>query len=326
MFFKKLKKSSILLLTFIIPINIFAYSDYVIPSGENIGIELKANGIIVVGTYLVNNNDPAKESGIIKGDIITKVDNKEVSSINDLVNIISSKTNDIVKIDYIRNDIKKYTNLKLYKQDNVYKTGLYVKDSVIGIGTLTYIDPHNKTFGALGHEIVEKTTGKIFNSKDGKIFSSTVIGVIPSTNGSPGEKTARYFSEEVNGKVIENTNKGIFGNYTSDIKDEKQYKVATINDIKLGEAKIRTVLKDKEVKEYTINIIKTNDNSKTKNLIFEITDKELLDKTNGIIQGMSGSPIIQNDYIIGAITHVVVDNPKKGYGIFITNMLEEAEN
>jgi len=322
-----LKKTSILLLLFlIIPFNVFAYSEYLIPGGENIGIELKSEGVIVVGTYQIENNNPALDAGIIKGDIITSIDDIKISTTEDLVSKVNASLDDEIKIGYIRNNLNMYTNLKLYKQNNSYKTGLYIKDSVIGIGTLSFIDPNTKIFGALGHEIIEKTTGSIFNTKDGTIFESSVIGLIPSTNGSPGEKTARYYSERVNGTIFENTNKGVFGTYTKEIPNKDLYKVAQNDEVKTGSAIIRTVLNGDEIKEYSINIIKINNNSKTKNILFEITDKELLNKTNGIVQGMSGSPILQDDYIVGAVTHVVIDSPNKGYGIFITHMLEEAEN
>lgn len=322
-----LKKTSIVLLLFlIIPLNIIAYSEYLIPGGENIGIELKSDGVIVVGTYKIDNNDPAKDAGIIKGDIITSIDDEKISSTSDLISKVNKSFDNEIKIGYIRNNIKSYTNLKLYKQNNINKTGLYIKDSIIGIGTLSFIDPTTKIFGALGHEIIEKSTGTIFDAKDGKIFESSVIGLIPSTNGEPGEKTARYYSEKINGNIFENTNKGIFGNYTNQTPDKKLYKVAKNSEVKIGEATIRTVLSENVVSEFTINILKINSNTKTKNILFEITDQELLSKTNGIVQGMSGSPILQDEYIIGAVTHVVIDNPTRGYGIFITNMLEEAEN
>ena len=132
--------------------------------------------------------------------------------------------------------------------------------------------------------------------------------------------------EVIVGNIFENTNKGIFGTYEEDISKETLYKVANAKDVQKGEAKILTVLNGNEVEEFTINILKVNTDDKIKNLIFEITDSELLSKTGGIVQGMSGSPIVQGEYIIGAVTHVVVDSPNKGYGILITNMLEEAEN
>ena len=331
MFLKKLKfKKAILflLLLLIMPISVFAYSDYLIPGGENIGIELEATGIMVVGTYEVNGSNPATESGIMVGDKITHINGVKVNNISEMINIIDeNKNNGSIEITYERSDKSHKTNLKLYKDDNnVYKTGLYVKDRITGIGTLSFIDPKTKIYGALGHEIIEKSTGQILEIKDGKIFESNVTDINPSTEGTPGEKNATYNYENVFGNVVENTNKGIYGVYSSTLPDEKKYKVVSPSDIKLGEAVIRTVISGNEVKEYKINILKLIDNSKTKNILFEITDSELLEKTGGVVAGMSGSPILQGDNIIGAITHVVIDNPKRGYGIFITNMLEEAEN
>lgn len=328
MFFKKFKKQVVffLLLLCSIPKIALAYSSYLIPGGENIGIELKSKGIVVVGSYSVNNQTPAKDAGIIPGDIITAINDTKVSSISDMVNLINQHNLDSVKITFIRDNLAKFTNLKLYKENGVVKTGLYVKDSIIGIGTLSFIDPNTKLFGALGHEIIEKTSGKIFSIESGTIFDSTVTGITKSTDGTPGEKNARYYTDKVNGTIEENTKRGIFGLYTNTLPNKDFYKVATPSDIQLGKAVIRTVLDGNTSKEYEINISKIYENTKTKNILFEIVDKELLEKTNGIVQGMSGSPILQGEYIIGAVTHVVVDNPHKGYGIFITNMLEEAEN
>lgn len=328
MFFKKFKKACLMLLLslFIIPINALAYSDYVIAGGENIGIELKAKGIIVVGVYKVGDNYPASEAGIKVGDIITSINDELVANISELSSKINTRGEDNIKIGYIRNNISDYTNLKLYKDNDVYKTGLYVKDSISGIGTLTYIDPNTRLFGALGHEIIEKSTGKILEVKDGKIYASSVTNIEPSVNGVPGEKNAKLNSDEVLGDIFENTSKGIFGNYKLETNTGKLYKVGKISDIKKGDAIIRTVINKENVEEFTINIIKINNNGETKNIVFEITDKKLLEKTGGIVQGMSGSPIIQGDFIIGAVTHVVVDDTTKGYGILITNMLEEAEN
>ena len=315
-----------ILLALCLPTITLAYSDYVIVGGENIGIELKSKGVSVVGFYKVNDSYIAREAGLELGDVITSINGNSINSIADLTNEIKKSTGDI-KIGYMRNDISKYTSLKLSKNESdSFKTGIYVKDSITGIGTLTYIDPNTKLFGALGHEIIDSKTGQLFNVLTGKIYESNVTSIEPSTNGSPGEKNAKVLSDSVNGTVFENTNKGIFGNYTGKFDDSKLYKVAKPDEIKKGTARILTVLNSDVVSEYEINITKISDNQETKNILFEITDQSLLEKTNGIVQGMSGSPIIQDDKIIGAVTHVVVDNPHKGYGIFITNMLEEAEN
>ena len=319
----------LLLTNIIMPLNVFAYSDYIIASGKNIGIELKSKGIIIVDTYKVNDMDPAGDAKIQSGDKIYSINDIEVTSIEEMLDTIN-KSNDktSVKIGYLRGNKKMTTTLKLIMDsDNVYKTGLYVKDSINGVGTLTFIDPETKLYGALGHEIIEKTTGQKFEIKDGKIYSSEVTGINPSGDGEPGEKNARYDSSDIFGNIKENSTSGIFGEYTSIIPKEKLYKVSKPDNIELGKASILTVTSGIDVKEYSINILKVmKDNNSNKNILFEVTDNELLKLSGGIVQGMSGSPIIQGDKIIGAVTHVVVDDPTKGYGIFITNMLEEAEN
>lgn len=315
------------LLIFSIPINALAYSDRIIASGENIGITLNTDGVLIAGTYNVGNNSPANEAGLKSGDLITKVNGKKISKIDELASEIDKSNSDKVEINYTRDKKNHKTTLNLIKDEDVLKTGLYVKDSVTGIGTLTFIDPETKLFGALGHEITNTVTGKILEIKDGKIFDSKVTGIVPSQDGTAGEKKAQTDSKEIRGEVSENTTQGIFGKYSDTIDNTKTYKVASKNEIKKGNAKILTVLNGNSVSEYNIEITEINDeNSKTKNFVFKIIDDNLLKKTGGIVQGMSGSPIVQGDYIIGAVTHVVVDDPEKGYGIFITNMLEEAEN
>lgn len=319
----------LLLTNIIMPLNVFAYSDYILAGGENIGIELDSNGVIIVGTYDVNNVSPAKDAKLNVGDKIISINDSKVSSIEEMLNAINnSSDNTKIEVGYVRANKELSTTLNLIMDsDNVYKTGLYVKDSINGVGTLTFIDPNTNIYGALGHEITEKTTGQKLEIKDGKIYSSEVTGITPSNEGNPGEKNARYDVDDIFGNITENSTSGIFGTYTATLPDTKLYKVVSPDEIKLGKASILTVTSGTEVKEYSINILKINkDSETTKNILFEVTDNELLKISGGIVQGMSGSPIIQGDNIIGAVTHVVVDDCTKGYGIFITNMLEEAEN
>ena len=319
----------LLLTNIILPLNVFAYSDYILAGGQNIGIELDSKGIIIVGTYNVGNINPASEANLKTGDKIIGINDTEILSISQMLDTISQNENqNNLKIDYIRGKEKLSTTLNLVLDDDkVYKTGLYVKDSVNGVGTLTFIDPNTKLYGALGHEIIEKTTGQKLEIKDGKIYASEVTSITPSNEGNPGEKNARYYVDEIFGNITENSTAGIFGTFKTSIPNSKLYKVTNSDEIKLGKASILTVTSGTEIKEYEINILKVSKDDKgTKNLLFEVTDNKLLKLTGGIVQGMSGSPIIQGDNIIGAVTHVVVDDCKKGYGIFITNMLEEAEN
>lgn len=316
------------LLLVIMPINVFAYSDRVILGGNNVGIEVHSKGIMIVGFYQVNNAYVGREAGLELGDKIIGVEEKEVGSIKDMINGINDNIkNETVKLTIKRNDKELTTQLKLIKDNNnVYKTGLYVKDQISGIGTLTYIDPETKIFGALGHEIVESSSNTKVEIKNGKIFKSDVTGATKNTKNLTGEKNAVFYNNEVYGSVESNTNSGIFGKYTGSYDEENLIEVGQIDDIELGKASIRTVLKGDKIETYDINILKINKNGDTKNILFEITDKDLMNKTNGVIKGMSGSPIVQDNKIIGAVTHAIVNDNGKGYGIFITTMLEKGEN
>ena len=322
--FKKKLLFIISFLTFILPLNIYAYSDKVILGGDNIGIEVNTKNVLVAGFYKVNDKYIAKDSGFLIGDRIIKVNNKEVSSIDELVLEIENSSEDVI-ITVLRNDVELNLNLKLVKEDEVYKTGLYIKDEITGIGTLTYIDPETKIFGSLGHEILDSRSGRLIDIKDGFIFDSNVVGIIKSNSTNTGEKRASFKKSNIKGTIEKNTINGIFGIYKDEIDESNLISVASIDEIEEGPAKIYTVLKDNEVKEYDINILKINKSLDNKNILFQINDSSLLESTNGVIKGMSGSPIVQNNKIIGAVTHAIVSDNTKGYGTFITTMLEEGE-
>lgn len=322
---KKLKIFIISLLL-LIPINVFAYSDFIIPGGETLGIEINSKGIMVIGFYQINGKYNKGNPELKPGDYITKVNNIDVYTVDDLTSVIEDNISKSgVKITYNRNGKIKTSNLELVKDDNIYKTGLYVKDSITGIGTLSYIDPETKVFGALGHEIVESNTKSTVEIKSGIIFRNYITSIDKSTNGVPGSKNAKFYYDTTYGRIIKNTNVGIYGIYDAMLPQKDLIEVAEPNEIKIGKAYIETVLNGEEIKQYDINITDINESSDIKNINFEIIDEELLNKTGGVVQGMSGSPIIQNNKIIGAVTHVVIDNPSNGYGIFITTMLEEGE-
>ena len=326
--FLKIRKTMLFLLLtyFILPINVLAYAKELIVGGNNIGITIQTDGILIVGTYSVRGKDLALDAGLKAGDQIKKVDGIKVSSIDDMASIFTKSQDYEVDITYLRNNISKNTKLKLVKENDIYKTGLYVKDQVSGIGTLTFINPKDNTYGALGHEINDSNTGTMLEIKDGKIYSSTVTSIEKSSDGTPGSKNATLDTKKIQGDVLKNTEGGIFGTYTGKIPDEEKMAVATSDEVKTGQAFIKTVVNKNIVKKYEINIIKVKKDSenKIKSILFEVTDDELLKQTGGIVQGMSGSPIIQNDKIVGAVTSVVVNHPTRGYGILIEDMLEEA--
>ena len=316
------KKIIVFFCSILIPLNTLAYSNKIILGGDNIGIKIQNNGVIVIGFY--GNNEINNELKL--GDIITKVNGKNISSIKELTNEIEKNVKDNrVNITYLRDKNEYTTDLKLIKENNIYKTGLYVKDTIKGIGTLTYIDPETKTFGSLGHEILESNSNSKINVKNGYIFQSSITDINKSYDGNPGEKNATYNSNNIFGTIDKNTIYGIFGKYQKDIDYSNLIEVADINEIETGDASIYTVLDGNEIKKYNINITKINRNSNIKNINFEIIDNELLNETGGIVQGMSGSPIVQNNKIIGVVTHVVIDKVNTGYGLFITTMLEEGD-
>ena len=311
-------KLQVLVLSFLLllPVNTLAYSNYVITGGETIGIEVNSLGIMVVGFYDVNNKSIAKDAGFMIGDRILEVNGNEVSNINEMINNVGEETDFTV----VRDSKIKHIKLKSDRDaSGILKTGLYVKDRISGIGTLTYIDPESKVFGALGHEILETTTITKFEIKDGKIYDATVNEIVKSRNGRAGDRN------NLEGTVNKNEISGIYGIYQEDFTDREKMKVGKVSEIKLGEALIRTVVHDNEIEDFEINILNINKDSETKNILFEVVSPTLLELTGGIVQGMSGSPIIQDDKIIGAVNYVIVNDTAKGYGIFITTMLEEGD-
>ncbi len=312
---------------FILPINILAYSKFVIPGGESIGININSDGLIVVGFYKVDNEYIARNN-IKIGDRITKVNGSSVSNIKELTSLIDNNIkNNTIEIELVRNNRIINTELVLKEENNILKTGLYIKDNIVGLGTLTYIDPISKIYGALGHEILLSETGGRIEVKNGNILLSNITSIDKSRNGRVGSKNATISFNKKIGTIEKNIDSGIYGFYTDKLPKKEKIEIEDFSNISKGEAYILTVLKNNEVKKYKINIIdKYNSKRNTnKSFSFEITDENLINKTGGIVQGMSGSPIIQNNKLIGAVTNVVIDKVRLGYGISITKMMEDGE-
>ena len=304
----------------------------IIPGGENIGIEIKPNGVVVIGGYDVNNDgsiyNPLKDSDIKKGDLIIKVNNENIENVNDMLNIIRKNYNqESINLTIIRNNKEINRDIRFIKVSNAntIKTGLLVKEKILGIGTVTFYDPETKIYGALGHKLMDNDFSNITDINTGSIFNSKVTSINKSSNGNVGELIANIYQDESIGSVFLNTDYGLFGYYDS-CPDKDALTIAKQNEIKLGDAYIYTTLDNNEVSKYLIEITSLSKQNKisTKGITFKIKDERLIDKTGGIVQGMSGSPIIQNNKIIGAVTHVMVDSVKKGHGIYIEYMLQAA--
>lgn len=315
-------KKIIWLLVLLMPFYVFAYSKYIIPGGDTLGIEVNSKGLVVVGFYNVNGNQINDDLKI--GDRIIKVNDISINKITDLNKLIKKYDKDELFITYVRNDKEYEDKLEVLLSNGTYKTGLYVKESVLGIGTLTYIDPSTGVYGILGHSLNLSQTNQKFVVKDGFSYEAVVTNFIKSNNGNPGSKNADIDKDNVFGTVEVNTDYGVFGIIDEDT-NKGLLEVGNIDDIKVGAAYIRTTNEKNEVINYEINIIEVNENNTDRNIYFEVVDERLIKMSGGIVQGMSGSPIIQGDYIIGAVTRVLVDDVSKGYGISIVTMLEEGD-
>lgn len=293
--------------------------------GENIGFSLKPDGIIVSGTYDVVGNRTVynpKNSDIRIGDVISYLDDYKISAVEDVSNYLSTLTEGKVDLTIVRSGEKIQRELKLLKVGDRLKTGLYVKERLLGIGTVSYYDPSTKTYGALGHP-VKDAGADVFELASGSIYSSTVNGVKPNGEGAVGEKVATLDQDTVLGNVTKNTDYGIVGSYVELPENAVLYEVAAPSAVKLGDAQIMTVLSGdkKEIFDIKITDLKKQSQVATKGITFKVTDPRLIAKTNGIVAGMSGSPIIQDGKLIGAVTHVLVNEPLKGYGIYMEHMI-----
>lgn len=318
-----MKKILWFIIILLMPCVVFAYSNYIIPGGDTLGIEVNSRGVMVVGFYKVNGELINQNLKI--GDRILKVSNREVDSTNDLVTLIDKYMKDNkVDIIYSRNNREYKTKLSLDLYNGTYRTGLYVKGSVLGVGTLSYVDPETGVYGILGHSLNVSNTGQEIEVKTGYSYGASVVSFTRSTDGNPGSKNANINKNELFGTIEKNSNYGVFGKVEK--KASKQLmEVGKMEDISLGKAYIYTTNLDNEIEKYEIKIIELNKENDEKNIYFEIVSPEMIQMSGGIVQGMSGSPIIQNNRIIGAVTRVLVDDVSRGYGISIVKMLEEGD-
>lgn len=304
----------------------------VIPGGDVFGVKFFTKGVIVIGCTEIETENgfetPSEKADIKKNDIINKINGNEVNSIEDLSFIISNSFGKPLTVEYTREGQEKTTTLIPVKSkaDGKYKSGLWVRDSTAGIGTLTYYMPYTKEFAGLGHGICDVDTGEIMPLLSGSIVDVKITDIVKGKPGEPGELKGS-FSSIKKGEVYSNTSFGVFGKmYQNPTQQSTPIEVASRDKVKEGDGIILVNADGNGVKEYTVNLSKIDRYSDgTKCFVIEVTDSKLISLTGGIVQGMSGSPIIQNGKLIGAVTHVFVNNPTKGYGIFIENMLSEAE-
>lgn len=301
----------------------------VIPVGKIIGLKLYTNGVLIVGMSEIENVNHQKERpyenlNIQEGDTILKVNDLEIQTIENLQKEINKSDGKNIDLTILKEDgTIETSNIKPVKVSNTeYKLGLWVKDAATGVGTLTYYEPNSKSFAALGHGITDSDTDKLIDIDSGNIVTSKIVSIQKGEQGKPGEIRGSIINQPTIGKVYKNTEFGIYGELTnlSNIKFNysNKLKVALRGEIQEGNAKVLCSLDGNETEEYNIKIEKIykDNNEDNKSMLIEVTDKNLINKTGGIIRGLSGAPIIQNGKFIGAITNVLVNSPTKGYAIF----------
>ena len=307
----------------------------VIPLGNSIGLKLYTKGVLVVGMSEIQGKDnktykPYENTGIEEGDVIVAVNNVAISCTDDLVKNVNKYNGEEVQISYVRNNSTIKTNIKpVQTLTNEYKIGLWVRDAAAGVGTATFYEPSTKMFTALGHGITDIDTGDIVKIANGELTTSSIISIKKGERGNPGEIRGTIDAGVKIGEVNKNGSFGISGIVTNfenlNIDLAQEMEVALRSEIKEGKAYIICELENGKKEQYEIEIerIYVSNNYDNKSMLIKITDKKLLEKTGGIIQGMSGSPIIQNGRFVGAVTHVLVNNPTQGYAVFADMMIKQ---
>ncbi len=304
-----------------------------VPCGTPFGIKMFTNGVVIVGVADIQTAEgsvnPAAVSGLKIGDVIVAVDGKKVYTNAEIAEIVSNGNGALLKFSVRRDNLVFSTNLQPVKSeiDSTFKAGLWVRDSTAGIGTLTFYNPTTKCFGGLGHGVCDTDTNELMPLLNGEIVPVTINGVTKGEKGSPGELRGYFSTDTPMGSLEANVSAGVYGTLNSP-PTGKALEVGMKQEVKAGAAKILATIDGNGPQYYDIEIEKIDyrENVESKNMVLHITDQKLLNATGGIVQGMSGSPIIQNNKIIGAVTHVFVNDPTRGYGIFAENMLDVSQN
>ena len=303
----------------------------VIVGGSLFGVQMYTEGVLVVGLDKVTPYDggatraPAYDCGIRMKDIITKIDGKAVKDASSVTESISKSNGKPIVLTVRRGENEKQFTLTPTKdKDGNFRAGLWIRDTAAGIGTITYVDPKTGEFAGLGHGICDGDTGALLPIRRGAVSQVEITGIVKGRKGAPGELKGA-FSGSKNGALIKNTDSGVYGVFTR-IPEAlgDRMRLASTNELREGKELIRSAVSGC-LKDYEVSISKINkDKNSNKSFVVTVTDKTLLDLTGGVIQGMSGSPIIQDGKLIGAVTHVMINDPTTGYGIFIENMLNAA--
>ena len=302
-----------------------ALADELIPGGQALGIKMETDGVMVAElipvTTAEGEKSPAAEAGLLKGDIIVKLGAEDIVSAADFISAVKMLNSEKTTITVQRGgELKQFNITPALCEDGAYKLGLMLRDGISGVGTLTFFDPETGIYGALGHSISDADSGELLPLADGSITDTEIVGVTPGQAGKPGELNGRNEEAEILGDIRINCGCGIFG-----LADLSGQDALELGSMKQGDASIYCTVSGSDVKEYGIDIDKVSSVDGYTVAKLHVTDPQLLSLTGGIVQGMSGSPIIQDGRLVGAVTHVFVNDPTGGYGISIQDMLSAAK-
>ncbi len=299
-----------------------AFAKELVPVGQVVGLELQDQQVVVVG-FDEEQGQSAKAAGLLSGDIIKKIDRTDITCAEDVRKALQS-SNGTVAVEITREGKEKQLQIRPYITKDGPRLGVYLRQGITGIGTVTWYDPETHQFGTLGHG-VNDSSGKLLPMTQGWAYRAKVMAVKKGKVGEPGQLYGSILSPEPAGTLSANTQQGVFGT-CHDGWEGQAIEVASMSEVKTGDAVIRTTVSGDTVREYSVKILKIYPKGRGtgRNMLIKVTDPALLEATGGIVQGMSGSPIIQDGKLIGAVTHVLVNDPTTGYGIFIENMLDAA--
>lgn len=307
-------------------------SPQIVPSGECIGVKIFCDGLVTVGVSDFEKANggkasPARDAGIKSGDIIKEINGKKILKISEFTEMLDNSQGEC-EIKLLRNDEERSISITPEKcTDGHKRLGIWVRDSIAGIGTMTFQKKDTGSFAALGHGISDSDADVLMPLSSGKIYKASVLGITKGEKGIPGEIIGALNESEQIGECTKNAEAGIYGKTNISLDDKSAVDIAPGSDVQKGEATVICTVDESGPKAYSLEIVNINRlaGGGTKSMVIQVTDRRLIEKTGGIIQGMSGSPIIQNGKLIGAVTHVFVNNPLKGYAIFAETMLENVE-
>lgn len=303
---------------------------YVIPGGIPFGVKMVSDGVMITSVSGVSCNGkivaPARDAGIKCGDTIISVNGKKVYSNQDVVKQMKKEVT--LEVRHQNGNVQKYQlTAALDPSDNSYKLGVSIRDSSAGIGTITFFDSQNSTFGGLGHPVCDSETGNVLALSQGSVVAAEIDGIVKGQNGSPGRLCGHFMPYKQSGEILENNETGVYGTLKNVKTTADPVLVAFKQEVKCGKATVLTTISGTKAEEFEIEIEKICVGSRnTKNMVVRVTDERLLEKTGGIVQGMSGSPILQDGKLVGAISHVFVNDCTRGYAIFAENMIKTAES